>query len=44
VLASYGDRTVMGDDLESTLAALFMGSKSWRACLSGDVAQTITLS
>jgi uncharacterized membrane protein (UPF0182 family) len=28
VLASYGDRTVMGDDLESTLAALFTGGKS----------------
>jgi uncharacterized membrane protein (UPF0182 family) len=27
VLASYGDRTVMGDDLESTLAALFKGGK-----------------
>ncbi len=27
VLASYGDRTVMGDDLESTLAALFTGAK-----------------
>jgi uncharacterized protein len=28
VLASYGDRTVMGDHLESTLAALFTGGKS----------------
>jgi uncharacterized membrane protein (UPF0182 family) len=28
VLASYGDRTVMGDDLESTLAALFTGTKN----------------
>jgi len=28
VLASYGDHTVMGDDLESTLAALFTGGKS----------------
>jgi uncharacterized membrane protein (UPF0182 family) len=28
VLASYGDRTVMGDDLESTLAALFTGGKN----------------
>ncbi len=28
VLASYGDRTVMGDDLESTLAALFTGGKT----------------
>jgi uncharacterized protein len=28
VLASYGDHTVMGDDLESTLAALFTGRKS----------------
>jgi uncharacterized protein len=28
VLASYGDRTVMGDDLESTLAALFTRSRT----------------
>jgi uncharacterized protein len=28
VLASYGDRTVMGDDLESTLAALFTGTRN----------------
>ena len=28
VLASYGDRTVMGHDLESTLAALFTGTKN----------------
>jgi uncharacterized protein len=28
VLASYGDSTVMGDDLESTLAALFTGTKN----------------
>src|SRR5690242_14179981 len=28
VLASYGDRIVMGDDLESTLAALFTGTKN----------------
>jgi uncharacterized protein len=35
VLASYGDRTVMGDDLESTLAALFTGGKSGPSVVTG---------
>jgi uncharacterized protein len=39
VLASYGDHTVMGDDLESTLAALFTGGKSGAPVVTKSVPQ-----
>jgi uncharacterized membrane protein (UPF0182 family) len=38
VLASYGDRTVMGTDIESTLSALFKGSENPAAVIAKTVA------
>ena len=40
VIASYGDRTVMGDDLESTLAALFKGAAPSVATIAKSPGQT----
>jgi len=37
VLASYGDRTVMGTDIESTLSALFKGSENPAAVITKTV-------
>ena len=37
VLASYGDRTVMGTDIESTLSALFKGSENPAAVIAKTV-------